>query len=298
LRAWYEIKFSLDFRSKLGVEFQEFFSSIMERRYPSDFQKVKPYGKAGDRKCDGYRELVRSVYQVYAPEKMKVSETNAKIEEDFSEAYEYWKTKMEKWVFVHNQWRGIPADVLNKLLEIHGRNGVGVLRWCETELRSEFFELSEADQALLLGPAPSAQTFAHIQLKDVIEVVNAIAQQAVPPPEAIREVPAGKLKANSLSDHVQTLLKMGSRKANLVKSFFAQWYDPELGDRVAKTFREKYESLRDAGVLGDDNFVELWHFARTGVKKSMHHEAAVLAVLAFLFEECEIFEEPPIGAPN
>ena len=83
MREWYEIKFSLEFRSKLGTEFQDFFSSIMERRYLSDFQKVKPYGKHGDRKCDGYHGSVKRVYQVYAPEKMNVAETNTKIEEDF-----------------------------------------------------------------------------------------------------------------------------------------------------------------------------------------------------------------------
>lgn len=33
-------------------------------------------------------------------------------------------------------------------------------------------------------------------------------------------------------------------------------------------------------------------------KKSIEHEAAVLAVLAFLFEECEIFEAAPEGPSN
>jgi hypothetical protein len=298
LREWYEIKFSLEFRSKLGTEFQDFFSSIMERRYLSDFQKVKPYGKHGDRKCDGYHGSVKRVYQVYAPEKMNVAETNTKIEEDFRGACDHWKERMSTWVFVHNQWRGIPADVLKTLLSVDGTNGVTVLRWTEPELRNEFFGLTPEDQALLLGSAPTARTLAHVQIRDVVDVVNAIAQQEVPPPEEIREVAAGKLNANSLSDTVQSMLKLGSRKANLVKKLFAEWYDPELGDRVARTFRSKYESLRDAGILGDDAFLELWQFARNGLQSSMRHEAAVLAVLAFLFEECEIFEPATSERPN
>ena len=62
----------------------------MERRCRSDFQKVKPYGKKGDLKCDGYHESLRRVYQVYAPEKMNEKKTIAKIDEDFQGAVGHW----------------------------------------------------------------------------------------------------------------------------------------------------------------------------------------------------------------
>jgi hypothetical protein len=48
--------------------------------------------------------------------------------------------------------------------------------------------------------------------------------------------------------------------------------------------------------LANEAFFELWKFAGGGSQKSIELEAAVLAVLAFLFEECEIFEAPPIEA--
>jgi hypothetical protein len=290
LRAWYELKFSYEFHSKLATEFQDFFTSIMERGYPADFQKVKPYGNKGDLKCDGYHQSLKRVYQVYAPEKMNVAETNKKIAEDFAGAVEHWKTDLTNWVFVHNQWRGVPAEVLQKLLRLDLSDGVKVTRWCETELREEFFRLAPEIQELLLGPSPTTQTLAHVQMKDVIYVANAIAQQSAPPPEEIREVPAGKLKSNALSDCVQELLKLGSRKSKLVKNFFSNWHDPELGDRIATSFRKKYEELRASGAVGDETFNALWKFAGGGDQKSIQHEAAVLALLAFLFEECEIFE--------
>ncbi len=296
MRDWYELKFALEFRSKLATEFQNFFASIMERGYPADFQKVKPYGKTGDKKCDGYHRSLKRVYQVYAPEKMQVGETNTKIDEDFDGAVAHWANNMTAWVFVHNQWRGVPPDILQKLLAIHQTNGVAVLSWCEPELHDEFFRLSLENQALLLGPAPTPQSFARIQLKDIVQIANVIAQQEAPPPEEIREVPAGKLKANSLSVHVQSLLTMGSRKGKLVKKLFAEWHDPQLGDRIAKAFRSRYEELRASNIVADEAFFELWKFAGGGSQKSIDHEAAVLAVLAFLFEECEIFEAPPVEA--
>lgn len=292
MREWYELKFALAFRSKFGTEFQDFFASIMERGYPSDFTKVKPYGKSGDKKCDGYHRSAKRVYQVYAPEKMQVSETNDKIDKDFSGALEHWAQQMAAWMFVHNQWRGIPADVLQKPLILDGQSGVSVRIWSEPELHAEFFRLSPGNQAFVLGPPVTAQSLARIQIKDVVQVVNIIAQQDVPAPDEVREVPAGKLKANSLSETSRVLLTMGSRKSRLVKRLFDEWHDPEFGDRIAQTFRSKYEQLREENVVSDKAFYELWRFAGGGSQSSLEHEAAVLAVLAFLFEECEIFEAP------
>src|SRR5262249_42655480 len=137
----------------------------MERGYPADFQKVKPYGKVGDKKCDGYHQSVKRVYQVYAPEKMNSAEANAKIDDDYAGAVEHWKENLGTWVFVHNQWRGIPPDVLKKLLALHKEDGIKVLRWSESELRIEFFRLPQEIQVLLLGPAPTAQALARIQMK-------------------------------------------------------------------------------------------------------------------------------------
>ena len=292
MREWYELKFTLEFRTRFGTSFQDFFTDIMERGYPTDFQKVKPYGSKGDLKCDGYHQSLKRVYQVYAPEKMSVGETNSKIDEDFSGAVGHWKKDLENWVFVHNQWRGIPGEVLQKLLAINGSNGVTILRWSEIEVKGEFFKLAPEAQSFLLGPAPTPQTVSQVQMKDVVAVVNVVAQQDAPPPEEVQQVPSGKLRANGLSQSVESLLTTGSRKAKLVKDFFSRWHDPELGDRIAKSFRSKYEALRDGGTLSDEAFFELWKFAGGGSQKSVEHEAAVLALLAFLFEECDIFEAP------
>jgi hypothetical protein len=298
LKGWYELKFHLQFRSKFGTEFQDFFTSIMERGYPSDFQKVKPYGNQGDRKCDGYQQSLKRVYQVYAPEKMEAKNTTNKIEEDFTGAIKHWGNKMESWIFVDNQWRGIPPQVLEKLIGIDGRDKVAVGRWSEIELRNEFFRLQDEHQEALLGPSPTLQAITGIQMKDVVTVVNVIAQQDSLPPQEVQEVPPGKLKANALSDDVQNLLKTGSRRAKLIKSFFGSWHDPELGDRVARAFKSKYEALRSKGIVANEAFFELWRFSGGGIQKSVEHEAAVLALLAFLFEECEIFEKAPFEAPN
>jgi hypothetical protein len=52
--AYYESQFRLRYVESKGDGFQSFFSTIMEMRYPGDFVRVRPWGKLGDHKNDGY----------------------------------------------------------------------------------------------------------------------------------------------------------------------------------------------------------------------------------------------------
>ena len=290
MRAFYEVKFDLEFRTQTGTDFQNLFTALMQRRYPGDFQKVKPYGNQGDKKCDGFHSSKGRVYQVYAPEQMNSAATVTKINEDFRGAWKHWYHQMKEWVFVHNQHRGLPPDVVLRLEFMKKCKTIAFGHWGDTELRNEFFQLSPGDQAAILGPAPSPQSIMRLDLSDVIKVVTAVAQQSAPPSQPIDQVPPGKLEANALSPDVKNLLLLGSAKARLVKTFFSNWNDPLLGDRVAASFRIKYKSLQSEGKVGDEIFHELWRFAGASRHASVSQESAVLALLAFLFEECEIFE--------
>ena len=65
-------------------------------------------------------------------------------------------------------------------------------------------------------------------------------------------------------------------------------------DRAAQAFRTKYLELKAEGVLPDKIFFRLHVFARGSLGQEPRLEAAVLSVLAYLFEECDIFE-PAVG---
>lgn len=290
MRAYYEAKFDLQFKTQTGSSFQEFFVAIMQRRHSGDFQKVKPYGNQGDKKCDGFQTSSGCVYQVYAPEQMNSAVTLGKINEDLRGAIVHWHKQMKEWVFVHNQFRGLPPDVVLRLEFLKRCRTIKVGHWCDTELRTIFFELQPEDQAALLGPAPTAQSVMRVEMADIIKVVKAIAQQPAPIFEEIGQVPPGKLEANALSSAVKDLLVLGSGRSRLVKQFFSDWNDPLLGDRIAASFRSKYIALKAEGKVGDEIFHELWRYAGASMHASMAQESAVLALLSFLFEECEIFE--------
>lgn len=94
-----------------GDDFQNLFEAIMVRARPGEFERVRPYGKYGDRKCDGLIESEGIIFQVYSPDELKQAEVQKKIEEDLGGAVQHWSDILKKWVFVYNAKRGSTADV-------------------------------------------------------------------------------------------------------------------------------------------------------------------------------------------
>lgn len=296
-RAYYEVAFERDFLKKKGAAFQDFFSEIMEKRYPGDFQRVRPWGNIGDRKNDGYVKSKRMLFQSYAPNEMTAAEAVKKIEEDFNGAVPHWKDHFNKWVFVHNSRDGVGPEVAAKLLELGKANPSFTLeQWGFEEMRQEAFQLGESELASLLGPAPTDGTMLTVKFKDIEVVLKAIAGQAPADGVDMRPVPKDKIQKNALSADVVTLLQAGMKRSHLVGKFFEGWHDATFGDFVAASFKAKYLELKRTGLAPDAIFCELQAFAGGRSRTSAENEAAVLAILAFLFEECEIFERPTPAA--
>ncbi len=122
-------------------------------------------------------------------------------------------------------------------------------------------------------------------------VLEILADRPAQPGQTVKDVPPGKIEANALSESVATLLREGMVKAVLVGDFFNQWHDAALGERIAQSFRDKYESLRE-DYTPNQMFVELQAWAGGKDRGAPEHELAVLTVMAYYFERCDIFEEP------
>lgn len=292
-RAYYEAVFERDFLKKTANQFQDFFAEIMEKCHPGDFIRTRPWGTQGDRKNDGYLKSERTLFQVYAPNAMREEETLTKIDEDYWGALPYWQAYFNMWIFAHNARNGLGPGVERRLLDLDlGHTSVRVRPWGFEELRQRTFRLKQTDLASLLGPVPSRQDVIDVKFQDLELVLLAIAQQPVPPNPDLRPVSPRKLAANGLSSWVHILLSAGMVSSVRVKQFFTQYHDPTLGDRVVQAFQKEYEALRDSGQSPDAIFVELQTLATGAPPASPQRQAAVLSVLAYLFEECDIFERP------
>lgn len=287
-KAFYELKFLNSYLRKKGNEFQDFFADIMEKAHPADFIRVRPWGVVGDRKNDGYLKSTRTLFQVYAPNEMNATSALAKIEEDFHGALPYWKKHYDNWVFVHNSESGLGPDVTKKLLDLDAAYGVRVGHWGQEELRKKVFTLTEDDMASLLGPAPTLRDMLDLGLDVLAPVLDQIAAMPAPETPDLRPPPADKISKNMLSQHVETLLKLGMTRAELVRKYFG--VQSAYQDEIAQSFRHHYEKLRTAGMTPDQTFSELQRYAGGQAVPSPAKQGAVLAVLAFFFEECDIYE--------
>lgn len=294
--AYYEMKFRLVYGESRGDSFQDLFSTIMELRYPGDFVRVRPWGSAGDRKNDGYLRSQRKLFQCFAPREMRLPKCITKINGDFTAALPYWKEHFDQWIFAHNDVKGLAADVLKLLLDLSAKHKPLIAtHWGYTELLIEFKALSPTNVATLLGPAPGFEDLIEVRVEDVMRLLDHIALQPEPIMSDVRPVPATKLQHNQLSEAAATLLKVGMTRAEIVKKYLRGLPDQTRYERVAAAFRLRYQQLRDEGRAPDDIFAGLQTFVGGNSIPKPSHQAATLAILAFFFEACEIFERPPNG---
>ncbi len=290
--AYYEQRFENEFWRAKGGEFQTFFARLMGLAYKADFMPCCPWGSDGDRKNDGFLKSERHLFQVYAPREMTAREAVTKITEDFEGAKIHWGKHFDKWSFVHNAVDGLPPHVQKVLLDF-GQDNPGIMldHWGLEELRVVFRLLSPDDIATWLGPAPTEETKARLGFKDLQVVLESLAGKAAFSAMAVKSVPPGKIEANDLSESVATLIKNGMAKAPLVSSFLDRWHDETLGERLAVAFRTQYDQLR--GVMHPNLiFCKLQAWVGGDQIGTAEHQMAVLTVLAYYFERCDIFEEP------
>lgn len=105
--------------------------------------------------------------------------------------------------------------------------------------------------------------------------------------------PAEKLEKNRLGPKVRFTLTMGLSKVHEVRDYVERatpLLGPEFPDRLKAGFLNKYRELHGAGLQGDALFEALRDFAAPPSKRSFNEQAAGLAVLAYLFQACEVFE--------
>ncbi len=103
--------------------------------------------------------------------------------------------------------------------------------------------------------------------------------------------PEEKIRRNELSESRITLT-MGLSIASLVHQFVEHeaMLAPGYPDRLKSGFLAEYHRLRSDGLRGESLFAGMCAFAQGGLWTQVEKSAA-LAVLAYLFERCEVFEK-------
>ncbi len=294
-QLFYEKDFKIAFLETRGDAFQRLFEKLMGKVYPDDFIACRPWGNIGDKKNDGYLPSKRILFQVYAPNEMTANEAISKINEDFKGAKEHWKKYFDKWIFVHNSYDSrLSPQIIEKLEELKQKNPEIITgHWGYEKLLIEFRKLNLASLESWFGISFTRQSYASLGYED-LEVVLRHIQLPLPiDSNDVHEVSQGKIAANMLSYAVADFLKIGMQKYRLVESFFEKWPDPNYEGQLAEAFKKKYIDIREQTPVmhPDMKFAKIEEWAGGTVTRTPNEKAALLAILAYFFEKCVIFED-------
>jgi hypothetical protein len=301
---WWRAGLELHMRRSSGDAFQDFFGRIMEARHGADYVRVRAFGRRGDKGCDGYLASSGVVYQCYGAvngDGGKVDYLIGKMEEDFAKARTLLKDVMKEWRMAHNLVDGLPAEAIQTLEAIKKANPEIPCSFVAKEsLTKTLLSLDEAVIATLVGPAATSideQNMQTTELRDLVVAVLAAVDETPLSTGDIKVVSAEKLAYNALPTHWSHIISAGWQNAHHVSSYFARHPDPMTGERVAQRFRDRYAYLKAQNLTAADIMTDLYgSIVGVGVA-SVPRMIAAQALLAHLFESCDILEDAPQRAP-
>lgn len=301
-RFYWRIALELRLRKSNSDAFQDFFSQVMGLLHGDDFVRVRPYGGLGDKGCDGYLQSSGQLFQCYgalAGELKQVATLTKKMADDFAKALKALPTIMKEWHMVHNIADGLPVEALTTMESLKLANTkltfgfVGIEGFVDRVFRLKPFEIEN-----LLGPAATesdATNFDNVALRELVQHLGSEADAIDFNAQDFRPVPPDKLNYNNLPNHWKQLISGGWKNAHLVSQYFDRHPDPLTGERIAKLFRDRYEYLK-AQHLGPGEIMASLYELVTGIGNvPPQKQVAAQSLLAFLFENCDIFERQSAG---
>jgi hypothetical protein len=304
-RYQWRIALELKLRKCNGDSFQDFFSTVMAQLHGDDFVRVRPFGVLGDKGCDGYLASNGQLFQCYgalAGELKQVAQLIKKIKDDYGKAHAKLKDIMREWHMVHNLVDGMPVEAVSTLKALEASNRALKFGFIGIEgFADRIFKLKRFQIATLLGPTASdlnANSLDTAALRQLVQHLSAEADAIDFAALDLRPVPPNKLVYNELPNHWKFLITGGWKNAHLVSAYFNSHADPLTGERVAKLFKDRYAYLKAQNLTPGGIMASLYELV-TGIGNvPPEQQVAAQALLAFLFENCDIFERNPAGSPS
>lgn len=290
---YHHLQFELACYKRRGDAFQTFFEEIM-LKHDSTFISVKPSGREGDWKCDGFSQRDGTVFQCYAPDELTTSKYIAKIKEDFAGASVYWERDMRRWVFVCSSQEALPPQMLDTLLEL-GRNNpdIEIAPWSRETLWRIVQQLTPQQRVELLGPVPQVTAAAETTAAEVASLLEYLVRQqpGIDVPESFDLTAlADKLDRNHLTNAVRAWVQTALPVAKLVEDYTRRHPDIEFSSLVARSLAAKYQDIKENGNPESDViFGALVDYIARG-QRDPRLQWAAAGIVTHYFELCEVFE--------
>jgi hypothetical protein len=309
--------FQVRVAKSVGMGFQNLFSEIM-RYARSDFTPVKPQGPEGDWKNDGHEPAAGRYYQVYAPERLEEARAVTKLQDDFAGLLIKWGDAavypigVQEFYFVINDaYRITPGSyptTIAALEALRNQHGLKVCKpFLSKDLEDILLDLPDDKINAVLGFPPNPADIQVLQFDLVNEVIRHIVENSGPrsllqtlnSPDFDEKIAFNDLAATGF------LLRDGAyRRGSLEDYFSAQsnFTRQEVRNRLKALYDESAQPVSANGIgdaLASD--ARLFYIldricptlAEGNPRLVKEIQDAALVVMAYFFEACDIFKEPP-----
>lgn len=285
-----------------GLAFENLFSSIMEKSN-SNFMQVRPYGNVGDRKNDGFDKITGEYYQVFAPldihNPATITAAVSKLEDDFKGLYDYWNDTypIKKYNFVVNdKCNGAPPQLHIKVGELKKEYpNVEFNIFTVAKLEDVLLGLGDAALFSVVGYIPDLATqLDYSALTEVIEHLMNMQDSSIC--ENLLVVPdfEEKITFNRLSNRVATMLRNASYQVGGLEEYF-RCHSEFTKSEVQRKIVECYVNATKVIDNSLDNYSDLVFMKVLDdiyPNGSVSIRSAILVLMAYYFESCDIFEKP------
>lgn len=304
-RTYVRTIFMSKVHSANGQSYEDLFCNVLSHAY-TDFLPIKPQGKIGDRKNDGYLKSIGRYYQVYAPEEPNHSVMKAiqKAEKDFTGLKSYWQNiyPVNEYHFVFNdKYSGSFPDLEKALKNIKETNKLKSADvFLAKHLEDILFSLPDDVVQTIVGHIPDSHNVEMIDYYSLREVIGYIMNNHKPlSAEPYLVVPEfeEKIKFNGLSKRVKALVDTASYQIGALDAYFnnnGAAVKQDLRDRLNEKYQEA--TKKDYGKVpadvsrGDLIFFEILKSITPDTSRSIENASIIL--MTKYFESCDIFEDP------
>lgn len=288
-----------------GQSYEDLFCQIAKHVNPN-FELVKAHGSSGDKKNDGFDKTNGTFYQVFAPDDIAkygtIKEGAKKLRTDFDGLFAFWNKlcPIKHYYFVINdKYKGVPPEIHTVLLELSSEyTEISFDFYLAKNLEDDFLSLSQDDIISIIGlpPDPTLQ-LDYSALSSVIEhLMNSVPEETndlrflVPDFEE-------KIRFNNLSDKVATQMRAASYQVGSLERFFYQnseYTRADIQRRIVASYHTCAAAV-DHSLPNYSDLVFLGIIDDIYPNGSMAIKNAIIILMAYYFESCDIFEPPEKG---
>ena len=198
---------------------------------------------------------------------------------------------------VHNLVDGLPIEAVERLEALRKSEPKRKFGFIGLEgFQERVFSLDQSKIEGLLGVVATSRDAQNLQLSELRELIAGVATAADAVEfdvTTIRPVPPEKLAFNKLPSHWRSLIAGGWQNAHLVSSYIDKHNNPLVGETIAQVFRVRYNYLKSQGLSPGAIMSGLYDMVAGVGSVAPSRAVAAQALLAYLFENCDIFESHP-----